>query len=238
LSVPKDEGNHQIKQQKMNSFGGCSLHDHAKKGKWDLLLREAREKSKALMNKNEFRQTPFHYAVMYGAPTDVILDLLELEPGVLREKNDEGELPLHVGCRCGMSVTTLLAFLKIEPDSLNWVNTENRTALEVAKNAKVFIVGTCTWNFYIEDYTRVTAALGNPTALTALWEAQKATDHMPISNSQPVRDVWNDNQDAQVAHGRRLQHHLKKLDGAQVYVGIPVDPDIRANLAAINQAYD
>jgi len=212
------------------------MHTAAKNGEFKRLLELARGNPAGLVVKNQFQQTPMHYAMRYGAPTDIVLDLIELNHAVLTVKNDEGDLPLHSGCEFGMSITTLLAFVNMAPATVDFVNKENRTPLEVAKSATVFMMG-CSWHFFREDYARVKAALETPSVREALWEAQKATNFQTVSNVQPVHDVWNRDVAAEQEQQGRLQEHLKSLSKPQVYMGIPVDPNIRANLAEIQDMY-
>ena len=109
-----------------------------------------------------------------------------------------------------MSLTTLLAFLKCAPETINWTTKKNETPLQIAENAKIHILGTPTWHIHPGDYQRVIQALKNPRVLDALHQAQQATSTAPH------------NLDKAVAANQRKE----------VYVGIPVDPEVRALVAA------
>mmetsp|Transcript_6131 Transcript_6131/g.18166 ORF Transcript_6131/g.18166 Transcript_6131/m.18166 type:complete len:228 (-) Transcript_6131:236-919(-) len=220
-----------------DNWGGTELHSFAKNAEWQKLYEGVQRNPRGLMQKNQYQLTPMHYAMRYGAPTHIVLDLVELQPAVLTVKNEEGDLPLHTGCEFGMSVNTLLALLKVAPSTAHFVNNENRTPLEIAKSANVFLMG-CSWHFYREDYQRVVAALENPSVREALWEAQKVTNFQTVSSVQAVHDVWDRDERKEQAETSRVQKHLKNLDKPQVYIGIPVDPHIRANLEEIRQLHD
>lgn len=209
-------------------FDGIALHRIAKQAKWDEMLAQATADPSSLMVRNQFHATPFHYAVRYGAPTLIVLELIQLAPRVLYMKTDEGELPIHTAAQFGVSVTTMLAMLKQEPRLVERTNKDGETPLDIAQKAKVWPVGVL-WHFYRDDYTRVCAIMENPAAREAMWEAQRSVGHEPVSIAEPMgKDVWADAPDNSVERREDIRNSLAKMDLPDVYVAVPLDPNLRA----------
>lgn len=218
-------------------FDGCQLHKLAKAAKWDEMFQQATADPTQLLVRNQFHATPFHYALRYGAPTATVLQLLQvMDRRALFMKTDEGELPIHTACQFGISVTAMLAMIRLEPDQLTkQTKMEHLTPLQVAQKSQCWPVG-LTWHFYRNDYSRVVAILEHQGAREAMWEAQRAAGHEPVSTAEPQgKDVWQDEAVAETAAARQneeLRQLLTKMDLPEVFVGVPLDPNVRAAVEA------
>jgi len=212
-------------------FDGCRLHKVARSGKWEELLKASREDPSQLMVRNQFHATPFHNAIRYGVPTNILLELMRLAPMVLFMETDEGELPIHIACQFGISVTAMLNMLRQEADLVSKKTKEGYTPLQVARNAKMWGVG-LTWHFFRDEYTRVCGILENPAAREAMYAAQKVSGYDPVSYNNPTgKDVWTDADDSDERR-ENLKGLLTKMDLPDVYMAVPLDPSLRAALSS------
>lgn len=86
--------------------------------------------------KVKWSQLPLHLAIVCGAPTSIIKQLVKLYPKALRCTDDQHMLPLHLALRHGATDEVVAFLLKEFPDAAYAKGKNNRTPVDCAMRAK------------------------------------------------------------------------------------------------------
>ena len=76
-------------------------------------------------------QLPLHAAIIFGAPRDVVVKLLDLYPLGIRCTNDKQMLPLHLAIKFGSDDTVLTVLIEKFPAGLSTKDEKGRTPLDI-----------------------------------------------------------------------------------------------------------
>lgn len=124
--------------------------------------------------KVKWSQLPLHLAIVCGAPTDVVIQLIRLYPQGLRCTDDQHMLPLHLALRHGATDAVIAELVKEFPEAVNAKGKNGRTAVECAHRAKDKSRGVMLEHFVERTKGRISkSVLNERTALKSVIDSKK-----------------------------------------------------------------
>ena len=76
----------------------------------------------AAITNQEDGETPLHVILRKHPPLDIVREMIEISPNILRVKNSNEMIPLHIACKHSASVEVVDKLIQVAPNTVNYID--------------------------------------------------------------------------------------------------------------------